>query len=144
MHCTVFLKIYWSHAKSMVYLSAHASHPTPGSSVTLYGRTIPGPSVIVQLQISGFYFLNSSSAVKSPSSIFFHTASIRALLSNAVSRFFLDFFDRSADRHLVTSFLMPLHPPNILKMKLRAWHSSSAFMISSQPDGRQVSILNNL
>ena len=78
-------------------------------------------------------FVNSSNAEKSPSSIFFQTASIRALRSRLVSRFFLLFFPLSVDKHLLTSRFISLQPPKTLKRKPRAWHSSRAFMISSQP-----------
>jgi hypothetical protein len=59
-------------------------------------------------------FVNSSNAEKSPSSIFFQTASIRALRSRPVSRFFLLFFPRSLDKHLLTSRFMSLQPPKTL------------------------------
>ena len=83
-------------------------------------------------------FVNSSNAEKSPSSIFFQTASIRALRSRPVSRFFVLFFPLSLDRHLLTSRFMSLQPPKALKRKPRAWHSSRAFMISVQPTRRST------
>lgn len=59
-------------------------------------------------------FVNSSKAERSPSSICFQTASIRILRSRPVSRFFLLFFCRSPERHLLTCLLISLQPPNAL------------------------------
>ena len=48
--------------------------------------------------------------------------------------------NRSRRRHLLTCVLTSLHMPMDFHKKPRAWHSSSAFMISSHPNSGQVDL----
>ena len=141
--CIVLLAILWNLARRAHNNPsfANASRCLSVQSEAVRARAgdverLPKPRINVSDHFP--LFVNSSNAEKSPSSIFFQTASIRALRSRLVSRFFVLFFPLSLDRHLLTSRFMSLQPPKALKRKPRAWHSSRAFMISVQPTRRST------
>lgn len=74
------------------------------------------------------------------SSISFHRAFILAFFSWWLSRFAAWVFSRSCRRHWDTACLAPLHMPIDRQRNPRAWHSSKAATMSSQPVPRQVRV----
>ena len=67
------------------------------------------------------------------SSISRQASSMTCRFRRAASRFRRVRSSRSARRHMLSSFLAVLQPPRAACRKPRAWHCSSAVMMSSQP-----------